>query len=258
MNILDVYVKTQPSSQNIVDLFKGEWASKFPTESGLISDPGYAGLFEDGRITWAESVLGSFKGKSILELGPLEAGHTYMFQKAGAGSVIAIEANSRAFLKCLCVKEILNLDRVQFLLGDFNAYMESSNTKFDVLISSGVLYHMTDPVHTLKLISERSDKAFLWTHYYDAVIAESDQLKKKFGPVQQDKYNGVAYEYSMQSYLEALDWQGFCGGSAPTSRWLTRESLFGMLKSFGFNKLEVAFDQKNHPNGPSLAICASK
>src|SRR5687767_8820563 len=116
----EYYSVVAPSNQAMLDIFKGEWSSRMPAETGLVTSPGQAGLFEDPRIAWAGQMFQGFEGKSVLELGPLEGGHSYMMQQAGASKVIAVEANNRAFLKCLIVKQILNLTNVQFLFGDFN------------------------------------------------------------------------------------------------------------------------------------------
>jgi hypothetical protein len=56
MDTLDAYITDAPSSQNVLNLFKGEWSSKLPQELGLSTQPGTAGLFEDARITWTEEV----------------------------------------------------------------------------------------------------------------------------------------------------------------------------------------------------------
>jgi len=43
---------------------------------------------------WAEQSAVDFSGKTILELSPLEAGHTWMMdQKGSKKTIIAIEAN---------------------------------------------------------------------------------------------------------------------------------------------------------------------
>ena len=68
-----------------------------------------------------------------------------MMQKAGASKVISVEANNREFLKCLIVKQMLDLKNVKFLFGDFNRYLEQQERRFDVVVASGVLYHMTNP-----------------------------------------------------------------------------------------------------------------
>ena len=54
--------------------------------------------------------------KNGLELGPLEAGHSYMLQNVGINSFNFHRGNSNSFLKCLVAKEILNLNRVNFYL----------------------------------------------------------------------------------------------------------------------------------------------
>ena len=89
------------------------------------------------------SKIGDYKGISVLELGPLEGGHAYMLEKAGVGSVLSIEANTRAFLKCLISKEIFGLNKCHFLLGDFTEYLNKldEHIRFDLVFASGVLYH---------------------------------------------------------------------------------------------------------------------
>ena len=259
MDILDAYILTEPSNQNILDIFKDEWASQLPADTGLVTKPGFAGLFEDGRIIWAEQVFGSFANWNILELGPLEGGHSYMLQKSNANKIIAIEANSRAFLKCLCIKEILNLHTVEYKLGDFVTFLEKDDSKYDLVLASGVLYHMADPVKVLHLISKVTDRVFLWTHYYDEpTISSREELKVRFEPVDSLVYEGVSYDYSTQSYQAALNSVMFCGGLQPTTKWLTRDSILKALKNFGFVDIQINFDDINHPNGPAFAICAKK
>lgn len=259
LEILDAYILKEPDNQNVIDIFQGEWASYLPASSGVITKPGEADLFEDARVTWTEEVFGNFKNWTILELGPLEAGHSYMFQQRHAAKIVSIEANTRAFLKCLCIKEILGLDRVGFKLGDFMSFLRSDNSKYDMVFASGVLYHMEDPLELLHLISKVSERAFIWTHYYDTdIITANDTLAHKFNPVCSMDYEGISYEYSTQSYKEALNWSGFCGGPQPVSKWLTRDSLIKALKQFGFVNIQINFDHHHHPNGPALAICAAK
>jgi hypothetical protein len=62
-------------------------------------------------------VRGRLDDMSLLELGPLEGAHTYQLEKLGAKSILAIEANVEAFLKCLITKEITGLQVAKFMLG---------------------------------------------------------------------------------------------------------------------------------------------
>ncbi len=259
MNILEEYILSRPSNQNILDIFDGEWSSKLPEKYGLHTRPGTASLFEDARVAWLEEVFGPVSGLDVLELGPLEGGHSYMLQERGANSVTSIEANTRAFLKCLCIKEVLKLNKVKFMLGDFSSYLEETDTVYDLVFASGVLYHMPNPVLLLKNISKVTSRLFLWTHYYDKDIVDAKaDLANKFSGMKSIRIDGVNYALAEQHYNEALGWSGFCGGGKPTSMWMTKESLIAALNDFGFTQLTFGFDGKDHPNGPAMAICASK
>ncbi len=259
LKILNAHVHTAPSSQNVLDIFEGEWASQLPRQYKLTTRPGTARLLEDSRIIWAEKTLGSFADWKVLELGPLEGGHAYMLQKRNARSVTSVESNTRAFLKCLAIKEVLGLDRVQFKLGDFMAFLRQEQRSFDLVVASGVLYHMQEPVELLKLISKVTRRVFLWTHYYDESIFSQSRIRsRKFGALQSFEYEGVCYEYAKQTYGKLLDRPGFCGGSRATSRWLSRPSIMRALAHYGFADIEINFDKPDHPNGPAFAICAKK
>ena len=259
MNILDAYVRTTPTAQNLIDIFQGEWSSVMPGNCGLVSLPGSAGLFEDPRIAWAIETMGGVAGKSLLELGPLEGGHSYMLQNAGVKSVIAIEANTRAFLKCLLAKEIFKLDRVEFRLGDFVSYLQTCDDRFDAVIASGVVYHVIDPLTLLEDLSRITDKLFLWTHYYDpAIIDGAEHLRQFFDKPASISFDGRRFQQARKRYENALAWQGFCGGVDSDAVWLDKELLLAALTKFGFSKLQLAFEQPDHPNGPALALSASR
>jgi hypothetical protein len=255
LDIESVFVRSSPSNQNIIDIFEGEWSSTMPASADATSMPGHAALFSDPRIIWAHDVLGPFAGKNILELGPLEGAHTYMLEQFGAASITAIEANSRAFLKCLCIKEIFKMHRANFKLGSFEPFLENSGF-YDVIVASGVLYHMTDPLRLLNLLMKRSDSLFIWTHYYDAgVLGEGSDIVKFSAP---EPLSNTDYKGSKRVYPGvSLSWKGFSGGLESYAIWLERASLIGCLENGGF-EVEVSFEQSDHPNGPALALCARR
>lgn len=173
----------------------------------------------------------------------------------GARSVTAVEGNSRAFLKCLCMREILDLKVTKFLLGDFNRYLDSAG-HFDVIIACGVLYHMRDPLGLLKRLSDRTDRLFLWTHYYDASLIAGRADRMLFTPVTLDAACGHAG--ARRRYpRDALNWSAFCGGPDDDALWLTRDTLLDFLDRQGM-AVVTAFDEPGHRNGPGLALCARR
>jgi hypothetical protein len=252
------YLTTAPSEQNAIDIFAGEWASRFPPpHSNLVA--GGIPLFEDGRIHWALEQLGGCQGQNVLELGPLEAGHSYLLESNGAASVTAIEANTVAFLKCLISKEILSLKRVRFLCGDFIHYLSQNEAPFDLAVASGVLYHMQEPFRLLQLLASRTNRAYIWTHYYDQqIIDHNPVLRPRFTERVVSNAGGFPCTMYRQSYFSARGNAGFCGGSAEFSYWLTRDDILRALAQYGFHDVRIAHDQPDHPNGPSFSLVAIK
>ena len=254
-SILDSYVTTAPSPQHAVDIFAGEWSSTLPVddvESGPIP------LFADDRVAWAIERFGGVSGRSVLELGPLEGGHTYSLLAAGA-RVTAIEAQTRAYLKCLIAKELLDMRGARFRLGDFMAYLRGNPEHVDICFASGVLYHMREPVETLALMAEVADRLFLWTHVYDAdVIHASELLTPRFTHHEPASCRGFDHTLHRFDYADSLQGKGFCGGSAAYSNWLSRDDLFAALDHVGWRVDDTGFDTPDHPHGPALALTATR
>lgn len=240
-----------PSKQAALDIFRGEWASKFPVED---LNAGTAPLFEDARLRKFLDLEG-VGGMDILELGPLEAGHSYMLEQAGAKSVLAIEANTRAYLKCLVVKEILGLQKVRFLLGDIYQFMESDVSLYDVAVAYGIMYHLRDPQRMFQLLSRRVRKGgrvLLWTHYWtETAESECPTLKGHFTSSREVILPGGAQvRLHRHEYGSSIFKKGFFGGNAAYSEWMTRQGILDSAKDSGF-ELEIDEDL-NHHNGPSI------
>lgn len=254
MNILDEYVTHMPLPQNAIDLFESEWSSQVP---GFKS--GQVPLFQDPRVALLIERAGGIVDKRVLELGPLEGGHTFMLSQAGAREITAIESNKRAFVKCLVTKEALGY-RANLLLGDFIPFLQklkAEGRKYDFLLASGVLYHMVDPVHTLDLLLSVSNQVGIWTHFYDGSVI-IPKWPKKFDPKPHYvDYKGSKLETHRQEYEDALAWNGFCGGSAPYSYWMTKDSIASMLAAHGF-RYEILSEDTQHQNGPCMLLFAEK
>jgi SAM-dependent methyltransferase len=194
----------------------------------------------------------------VLELGPLEGGHSAMLHAAGA-SVLAIESNTNAFLKCLITKNLLALDRCQFELGDFLPYLEVTDRRFDFVLASGVLYHSPQPITLLESIARVTDRMAVWTHYFDEAVLSQAAFRRVFAPTSDMVgWRGRSIELRRHAYLESLDWSGFCGGSQETTLWMSRQSLLDVLAELGFNDVRTLFDDPQHPYGPCIMIFASR
>jgi hypothetical protein len=237
-----------PSHQNAVDLFDN-WTSQLPVEG--ISSGGMR-LFsdEDPRPGFVTAFFGDISNFDILELGSFEGAHSYQLSRLGAKSVLGIEAQPSSYLKSLIAKEATEMS-ASFLLGDFTKYLEETPRRFDLIFCSGVLYHMVDPVYLLKLISQRTDRIFLWTHY--VTVEQSRNWADSFD------FEGHGYRcrYHRLEYEPGRYDRRYSGVEAHCCRLLQSEIL-GAMKAFGFNRVEIMLDQPDHPNGPAFSVIGCK
>lgn len=253
--IRDACALTAPSARNAVDVFRGEWASRLPQPFADVP-AGPLPIFEDPRIHWAVEQFGGVAGKHVLELGPLEGGHTYILERAGAASVTAIEANTRAYLRCLVVKELVGLPNARFLCGDFVEYLRGDPPRVEACVACGVLYHMQNPVELLELIGRVTHRLYLWTMCYDpARMGEFPHVAAKFTGAVVSEHAGFKHTLHRQEYGEGLQSMGFCGGNRPSSYWMEEAEILGALRHFGFTDLRVRPEAPN-PNGPVLSVAA--
>lgn len=255
--VLDEYVAGLPTNQNAIDILPG-WNHDLPPELGVVA--GNGAFYLDPRITWAIEQYGPLEGRKILELGPLEASHTYLLEQHGAASIEAIEANKLSFLRCLVVKELLDLKRSKFYLGDFVSWLKEKPTHYDMIVACGVLYHMKDPIQLLELIAQRTDSFFLWTHYFDdATMPEGDPRRTPFpGNMKIQNSHGIDVRLYERGYFGAWRNKAFCGGMHDLHWWIEKEDITSLIRALGFNDIRIAHDQPDHQNGPCFSLFARR
>ncbi|OHB69788.1 MAG: hypothetical protein A2W23_00680 [Planctomycetes bacterium RBG_16_43_13] len=257
-NILNQYKMSFPSPQNALDIFEAEWTSKLPDEMSNLK-AGSKTLFNNSLLAWFIDHIGGVQGRTILELGPLEGGHSYTLEKRGAKSILSIEANTRAFLKCLVIKEILHLRSCSFMCGDFVEFLRRTNEKFDIIIASGVLYHMQDPAELIGLIANASSSVYLWTQYYAEPGPSNSSSEMNVQDSELAEYRGFKHKLYRIEYPESvLTTDSFCGGGKSFRRVMSREDIINCLKYFGLKDITIGWDNPKHQHGPAVALAASR
>ncbi len=252
----ETYEARTPSAQNAIDAIDG-WVGAFPPEFGLTAGDRY--LFNDGRLEFAAEQFGALDGRAVLELGPLEASHTCGLVAKGA-VVDAVEANKKAFLRCLVTKEITKLQNASFHLGDAVKWLEDSPKRYDFIFACGVLYHMPDPVRLLEAIAARTDAVYLWTHYVDVdALPPGDQRRNDWNATAETKdLAGQSIRLFRRSYLKANETAEFCGGAFDDHRWMDRNDILKVLALLGLSTITVAHEDHSSPFGSSFSVFARR
>jgi SAM-dependent methyltransferase len=223
-------------TKNFSDEEISQQFAKFPvwTTQFEINGKKYGGvddaLIMDQRLVKLNEVC-PVKGKTVLELGPLEAAHTYTLLQLGAKSVTAVEYREENLEKCKIIKKLLGMRKAKFLQGDVRSFDFSALGKFDIVLCSGVLYHLLDPLALLQKLSKITDTLFLWTH------------------IATDTYPPMQF-YREENSLEA--------GLEQLSFWLKEEELLWVLDLLGFYNVDILSKGILYGNSAHILICASK
>lgn len=255
--VLDEYVDALPSAQHAIDLVPG-WNHSLPPETGIVA--GASPFYGDPRIVWGMAQFGSLEGKQVLELGPLEASHTYMLHEAGAARVLAIEANKLAFMRCLIVKEILRLSRAEFLLGDCQKWLAQTAETYDLIVACGVLYHMNEPVKLIENMCAHSDAVLIWTHYFDEQDLPPEDLRRApfSGELVTQHVRGLDVRLHERRYFGAWRDKKFCGGTHDVHYWMEKKDILDLLRVLGFDDIRLTHEQPDHPYGPAFTLFARR
>jgi SAM-dependent methyltransferase len=242
------YCSEVPSAQTALNIFEGTWKSALPPGLALTTGS-RQGFYADARVHWVASLLpGGLKGFKILELGPFEGYDSRLFEELGAESILAVEGNNINFLKCLVLKHALSLE-ARFVYGGFLKYLQSSEERFDIVWASGVLYHSEDPLELLAQIGSRTNRIFLWTHYYDDSILETPDRKRfiaannvwdvRFGERCHLHYRSYGLEHLKEGV--PLHYEG---GQRAYCFWMERQDINRVLGAMGFRSIQVHTEGK--------------
>jgi hypothetical protein len=254
---LEKFELRYPSLQNAIDIFGGRWASDLSRVCSVAGTGGADLFVGDPRPAMAAKAFRPetlrLDGMHILELGPLEAGHSFQLEKLGAEYVLAVEANVEAFLKCLVVKELLDLKKCHFMLGDVVEFVTKTNEKFDMVFSSGILYHMKDPITLIAAICSITDQCFVWTHYYDNESGNKEGPRRKIR-VSRQGFDADYFELEYNNMQEGTFW----GGNTNIRAWMTKEGIMDSFRHFGLERVTVIQDTPGHPHGACMSFVAQR
>jgi SAM-dependent methyltransferase len=221
---------------------RGPWITRFVVDGepvgGTEFDPE-----SDPRLDAFKRAAAPLAGKRVLELGPLEGGHTLHIAREGA-SVVAIEGREANYKRCLYIKEVFGLDNVEFILGDLRTVDLASLGQFDAVFNVGVLYHLDEPWKLLAELSALAPGMFLWTH------CTPDNKADTVVEVKRHPLLGTWWrEGPMKDRLSGLQKRSF---------WPTRECLDEMLELTGWPQITWFDYTTESAHGPSGYLWAER
>ena len=142
------------------------------------------------------------------------------------------------------------MKRAEFLLGDFNLYLQQCTERFDMVFACGVLYHMEDPLTLIRGIARATDRCLVWTHYFDEQRGDG----RVAVPAALDGFTGTYYRARYHDRAQASFW----GGNKPSASWMTRGDILAAFSHFGFDEIEIITEDQDAEPGPTITFAARR
>lgn len=104
---------------------------------------------------------GTFNGLRILDVGCNCGGFSFEASKYGAKEVIGVDTDERNIKQANAIKKYLDVKNIKFLKMSAEEINEKNLRKFDLTILAGILYHLENPIGTMRKISDVTNSTIL-------------------------------------------------------------------------------------------------
>ena len=175
-------------------------------------------------------------GRSALDLGCLEGGHSFELRRAGL-DVLGVEGRTGNFERCLRLRDYYRaLGGIEFVLADVRAF--EPHRRFDVVVCSGLLYHLDDPMRFIGRLGELiapGGMLYLDTHVAPEESFFADcEMRGALSAMKVRDCDGLAVRY--REFDEDVRTPEASIGNA-VSLWLDTDSHLELLQRAGFGRV---------------------
>jgi SAM-dependent methyltransferase len=172
----------------------------------------------------------------VLDLGCLDGMFSIEFALHGADTV-GVEIRDANIKKAIFCKEILELKNLDFRQDDVRNISAEAYGKFDVIICSGILYHLTatDAIKLINTMHEMTTGLIV----IDTHVALHPNEQVLHGT---DEYWGISFrEHNDKATLAEKAKSLWASADNTFSFWFTRPSLINVLSKAGFSSIYECF-----------------
>lgn len=171
------------------------------------------------------------RGGRVLELASFEGGHSQMIARhPGVTEVVGLEGRDYLIKRAAFIARLVGQDKTRYAQCNFDTDRIDGHGRFDVVFTSGLLYHLAQPWRLIAQMGEVAPAVFIATHYANEET------------VTRDGYTGTLWREG--GYGDPLS------GLVPSSFWLSLPSLITAVNRAGFKvaQLDHTLDFAGHPH----------
>lgn len=193
----------------------------------------------------AEDLLGKPLSEArVLDLACLEGQYGIEFALHGA-EVVGLEIREANLAKARFAQQELGLDNIRFIQDDVRNLSERQHGTFDIVICSGILYHLDVPdvFDFVQRIYDVSARLVV----FDTQLSLSDRASVDY---RGQPYAGLWYQEHDEKADREAKYRDFWASIDNTrSFWLSHASLCNLISEVGF----TSFLRVENPHMPGLA-----
>jgi ubiquinone/menaquinone biosynthesis C-methylase UbiE len=193
----------------------------------------------------SEDLLGKPLSEArVLDLACLEGHYAIEFALHGA-EVVGLEIREANLAKARYAQQELGLDNIRFIQDDVRNLSQRQHGSFDIVICSGILYHLDVPdvFDFVQRIYDVSTRLVV----FDTQISLSDRASVEY---RGQTYSGLWYQEHDDRADKATKYRDYWASIDNTrSFWLSHASLCNLMSDVGFSSLL----RVESPNMPRLA-----
>jgi 2-polyprenyl-3-methyl-5-hydroxy-6-metoxy-1,4-benzoquinol methylase len=119
---------------------------------------------------------GSLAGKRVLDVGCNCGGFSFEAAKAGAERVVGIDIAERYIEQADFIRQTLDANQTEFSVTTIDDVSVETVGSFDVVLCLGVLYHLENPVSSMRRLAAVCEDAML----VDTNITENRWMRKPY------------------------------------------------------------------------------
>jgi SAM-dependent methyltransferase len=213
-------------------------AHNIPLAPGFSTRPGEPPIGDSPRTRAIHDALKLFapRGRTAVDLGCLEGGLTYELWQAGL-DVLGVEVRADNLERCELVREWFDAgERMRFQQADVREFRPGRS--FDVVLCSGLLYHLDDPAGYIAQLGELTAPGgmlYLDTHVAPEDVELADcEYRSWLSPLKTRDAGGLAIRY--REYAEDVTQAESSVGNT-VSLWMDIASHVECLLRAGFSRV---------------------
>ena len=231
-----------PDTFSLQQLLKAQFIShNIPLAVALCTRPGEPLISESPRTVAIHESLERFvpdglRGKTAVDLGCLEGGLSFELWRAGL-TVLGVEGRKDNWQRCLLVRDYFRAQgEMEFVHADVRQFRPGKS--FDVVVCSGLLYHLDDPAAYIAVLGELTSAGGML--YLDTHVAPEDvdlhecEFRESLSSWRSKFILDLEIRY--REYAEDITLPESSVGN-PISLWMDGASHLNLLNCAGFSRV---------------------